>query len=61
MANCCLPSTGPTSAVNLPDKIYTDVYWEPDSGKLLSAVNAPNKPIQTNYAMSAVDGPDICH
>jgi hypothetical protein len=37
-----LPSTGPTYAVNGPDKIYTGVHWEPDGGKLSSAFNGPD-------------------
>jgi hypothetical protein len=67
VANCRLPSTGPTSAVNAPDKIYTDVYWEPDSGKLLSAVNEPDvcrqraRRLLSTGPTSAVNGPDVCH
>ena len=83
VANCCLPSTGPTSAVNGPNvccqRTRQNLHWHLLGARqwqiavcrqrarhllstgLMSAVNAPDKPIQTNYAMSAIDGPDICH
>ena len=56
-----LPSTYPTiSTLTFIGSPTVANCCLPSTGTM-SAVNPPDKPIQSNYAMSAVDGPDICH